>query len=464
MTQSTNNDTIAAISTSPGEGGIGIVRLSGRDSLAIAERIFHPPKGGSASSYASHTVHYGHVKEPGSGEVVDEVLLTVMRAPRTYTTEDVVEISCHGGIMPSKRVLELCLGEGAALAEPGEFTRRAFLNGRIDLSQAEAVLDVIRAETDTSRKIAVEQLRGTFSVEVRSLRDSIIEILSLIELTIDFSQQDVEFPEKESIARGVDGAYLLLREMLETSDKGMVLREGASVVICGRPNVGKSSLMNALLRDDRVIVTPVPGTTRDVIEESINVAGAKVRISDTAGIIETRDRVEMEGIKRSREKLANADIVIFTLDRSRPLSERDEEIYETVKEKKHVIVANKADLPRKLDMREAGKRFMKEEILEASAMTKKGLGKIEDAIAEKLFKGDVKTPEGPVVTNIRHKALLEKALASMERAGKVTGKNYNAELLASDLNEAVYQLGLIIGESVADDVLERIFAEFCIGK
>ncbi|MFH1553055.1 MAG: tRNA uridine-5-carboxymethylaminomethyl(34) synthesis GTPase MnmE [Candidatus Omnitrophota bacterium] len=458
------DDTIAAVSTSFGEGGIGMVRLSGKDSVAIADRIFASPKKKQPSSYDSHTVHYGHVKAPGSGETVDEVLLTVMRAPKTYTTEDVVEINCHGGIVPLKRVLELCLSEGARLAQPGEFTRRAFLNGRIDLSQAEAVLDVIRAETDAAQKIAVEQLCGGFSEAIRGLRTSIIDVLALIELAIDFPSEDVKFSPVEKITRRVDDLYRSIDEILATSEKGMVLREGASVVICGRPNVGKSSLMNALLKHDRVIVTPVAGTTRDIIEESINIAGVKVRVSDTAGIIGTHDRVELEGIKRSREKLARADIVIFMLDSSRALSAVDKEIYETIKDKKTVTVANKTDLTRKLDIDETRKEFGAGELVEASVLKKKGLDKIEDAIADKLFKGNVKIPEGPVITNMRHKKALEKAAESMERARKVTGTSYNGELLASDLNEAVYWLGLVIGESVADDVLDRIFSEFCIGK
>ncbi len=459
-----NNDTIAAVSTPPGEGGIGIVRMSGKDSLTIADRIFTSSGGRRPSSCASHTVHHGHVKMPGSGEMVDEILLAVMRAPKTYTGEDVAEMNCHGGIMSVKKVLQLCIREGARLAEPGEFTRRAFLNGRIDLPQAEAVLDVIRSETDAAQKVAIEQLRGGFSGEILDLRNSAIEALSMIELAIDFSQEDVEFPRAEKITKHVEDLLLRVKKMLETSEKGMLLREGASVVICGRPNVGKSSLMNALLKHDRVIVTPVAGTTRDVIEEFINIAGVKVRISDTAGIIDTEDRVEIEGIKRSREKLAAADVVIFMLDSSCRLSPRDEKIYGTIGNKKSVIVANKTDLPRKLDIEKARKRFAREEILEVSALKKEGLEKVEDAIAGKLFGGSIGPQEGLMVTNVRHKDILGKAARAMERAMKVTGRSYNGELLASDLNEAVHQLGLIIGESVEDGVLDRIFSQFCIGK
>ena len=459
-----NNDTIAAISTPLGEGGIGIVRLSGDGSFAIVEKIFNPSGEMSFSSCASHTVWHGYIKTPGSGKVIDEVLVTVMRSPRTYTKEDIVEISCHGGIMPLKNVLEICLREGGRLAEPGEFTKRAFLNGRLDLSQAEAVLDIIKSGTDVSQRIAVEQLKGTFSREIRRVRDGIIEVLSRIELSIDFSQEDVEFQSGAHIIQSVNDIYRDVENILKTSEKGILLKTGASVVICGRPNVGKSSLMNALLRHDRVIVTPVAGTTRDVIEENINIGGVKVKVSDTAGIIETRDRVEIEGIKRSREKLAGCDIVVFMLDRNSPLSRKDEEIYGSLKDKKVVIVANKSDLPCELDIKKARLRLGSESIIEVSALKKEGLDKVEDAIADKLFNGKTEIPEGPIVTNIRHRDLLKKTEEILGKAGGMTAEDYNPELLASDLNEAVHWLGFIIGESVGDDILDRIFSQFCIGK
>ncbi|MFH1665591.1 MAG: tRNA uridine-5-carboxymethylaminomethyl(34) synthesis GTPase MnmE [Candidatus Omnitrophota bacterium] len=458
------NDTIAAVSTPPGEGGIGVVRMSGPDALLIADRIFEPAAGGKVSGRKSHTVHYGCVRTPAQGEVVDEALLTVMKAPRTYTAEDVAEISCHGGMMPLKKILELCLNAGARLASPGEFTKRAFLNGRIDLSQAESVLDIIKARTDMSRKMAVDQLRGGFSRMVRGLRDEILDIRSLIELSIDFAQEDVEFSQAPEIARRVADACAAVRSALKTADKGMVLREGASVVICGRPNVGKSSLMNALLKHDRVIVTSVAGTTRDVIEESINISGVMVRLSDTAGIIGTRSRVELEGIRRSREKLEGADIAIFMIDLSRPLTERDDEIYDAVRGKKVVIVGNKSDLKAKVNVDKARERFGGEEILRVSAAKKEGLETIEDSVGKKLFDGAADIFEGPVVTNIRHKVLMEEACCSLERAADTAAIGYNGELLASDLNDAAFKLGLIIGESVDDDILDRIFSRFCIGK
>jgi len=458
-----NNDTIAAISTPMGTGGIGIVRLSGRDAISIADKIFYPLKRGKLSEYSSHTVHYGHIKN-NKEEIVDEVLLTVMLKPKTYTTEDIVEINCHGGNMSLRKVLDLCLFEGARLAEPGEFTKKAFLNGRIDLSQAEAVLDIIKAETDIAEKIAAGHLKGDFSCKIKALRNSIIELLSFVELSIDFSQEDVDFVSSGTITEKIDIILENIKELIATSKKGIILREGSSVVICGRPNVGKSSLMNALLRHDRVIVTPVAGTTRDIIEECINIGGAKIKLSDTAGIIETQDRVEMEGIRRSREKLADADVVVFLLDSNKPLSKKESEIFDIIKTKKVVIAANKMDLTKKLDIKKAKELFGVEKIIKVSALRKTGLEKLEDAIEEKIFDNDLKMPEGVIVTNIRHKEILQTACDALERAKNNVKREFNGELLASDLNEVVYCLGLVIGENIEDDILDRIFSQFCIGK
>ena len=456
------NDTIAAVSTPPGEGGIGIVRISGKEAFKIADKVFVSSGGAKPSSYSNATVHHGFINK--GGEVVDEVLLTVMKSPRTYTAEDIIEISCHGGRTPLKNVLETCLNEGARLAEPGEFTKRAFLNGRIDLAQAEAVLDVISSKSSAANKIAMEQLRGAFSLEIGAMRSDIIDLLSLIELSIDFSDEDVEFESIKKITDKVVGLAAKIKRVLDTSDKGIVFREGVKAVICGRPNVGKSSLMNALLRDERVIVTSIAGTTRDVIEESINIDGVRVSLSDTAGIIETSDRVEAEGIKRSKERLERADIVILVIDQSRSLSTKDKEIFNIAKNKKLIVALNKKDLPNAFKTEEVRSLLGIKEVVQVSAVTKEGLGKIEQAISDKIFNGKVHMPEGAVVTNLRHTEALKKALENIERAQKLTEKSYNGELLASDLREAVFQLGLIIGESIEDDVLDRIFSQFCIGK
>ncbi|MDD4957214.1 MAG: tRNA uridine-5-carboxymethylaminomethyl(34) synthesis GTPase MnmE [Candidatus Omnitrophica bacterium] len=458
-----DGDTIAAISTPIGSGGIGIVRISGKDALLVADRLFHGPAGSKLSSVPSHSVRYGHIRCPKSGHIVDEVLAVVMRAPRSYTTEDVVEINCHGGKAPLKKVLELCMSNGARLAEPGEFTKRAFLNGRLDLSQAEAVLDVIQSETEISGKIALEHMSGGFSGEINRIRDRILDIISKIELTLDFSAEDVEFPETSGISGEIKQVKSDIGGMLDTADKGMILRHGASVVICGRPNVGKSSLMNALLRHDRVIVTPIAGTTRDVVEESIEIAGVKTRISDTAGIMDTKDRVELEGIKRSMEKLVSSDMVVFMLDMSRPLDEKDMEIFDRIKEKNMVIAANKCDLPPALDTGKAEKAFGRG-ILRVSVLCRTGLEALEDAIAEALAGPGQDTTGARMVTNIRHKQSLESAYSCLERAVGHSGEGYNGELVSSDLNDVLYHLGMITGETADDEVLDRIFSSFCIGK
>jgi tRNA modification GTPase len=457
-------DTIAAISTPLGEGGIAIVRLSGKNALSAADAVFEPPTVSKPSLFLTHTVHYGKITDPVTKDVIDEVMLTVLLAPKTYTREDVVEISCHGGAVTARKVLEACIAAGARLAEPGEFTKRAFLNGRLDLSQAEAVLDIIKAETDASRKVALGQLKGHLSEEIKSLRRAILDALSRIELTIDFSQEDVALPDPGGLKGEVESLERAVSKLLETSGKGMMIRHGASIVICGRPNVGKSSLMNALLRHDRVIVADIAGTTRDVIEESIEIAGVRMRISDTAGMIETADRVELEGIRRSKEKLEHADIVIFILDSSVPVSPRDERIFVGIKDKKVVIAVNKSDLPPAWELNEISRKFGVKRIIRVSARERSGLLELEDSIAGALMGDSAAVPEGPVVTSLRHKDLLEKARVGIERGLKVTGPGYNPELLAADLNEVVYLLGLITGESVGDDVLDRIFSQFCIGK
>jgi len=459
-----SNDTIAAVSTPLGEGGIGIVRLSGDDSFRIVDNIFCASDKRKTVSLDTHTIHYGLIKCPETEENIDEVLVSVMKAPNTYTTQDVIEISCHGGLMSLKKVLELCIKSGARLAEPGEFTKRAFLNGRIDLSQAEAVLDVIKSKTDAARHVAVEQLRGVLSQEVEYMRNRGIDILTLIEAGIDFSDEDIEFASVRNITKKIEELCGKVKHILDTSDKGMVLREGASVVICGRPNVGKSSLMNALLRHDRVIVTPIAGTTRDVIEECIDLSGIMIKISDTAGIVDSKDRVEIEGIKRSKERIKNADIVIFMLDASQCITEKDMSIYDVVKDKRTVIVLNKTDLRGKVRESEIRKIFKVKKVVKVSALKKTGLEKVEDALAEMLFGGDIAIPDGAIVTNLRHKKILERIDEVLDRSMEMTGENFNAELLASDINEVVHQLGLIVGKSIEDDILDRIFSQFCIGK
>ncbi|MBF0216211.1 MAG: tRNA uridine-5-carboxymethylaminomethyl(34) synthesis GTPase MnmE [Candidatus Omnitrophica bacterium] len=459
------NDTIAAISTPPGEGGIGIVRMSGPEAIEIAARIFRPKRGLDIKAVPSHTVHFGHIVRPGERETVDEVLLAVMRAPATYTTEDIAEINCHGGPVTVKRVLELCLAQGARLAGHGEFTKRAFLSGRMDLVQAEAVLDVIRAESDEAQRLAMRDLRGVFSGEIKRLRDEALDILSLVELGIDFTGEDVEFEGAGNIAGRLRSLKANAASLLGTFRQGEILTRGLTVVIAGRPNVGKSSLMNALLKKDRVIVTPVSGTTRDVVEESVDINGIKVKLTDTAGIRETDCRIETESIRRALLVIARADLVIFMLDASMSLSPADKEIYQLIGDKERIVILNKVDLEKKVSADEIAGTLGGDPVIETSIVKGVNIEKIRAAVSDKVLKmGETSVTCGAMLSNIRHKRALESALENIENAVRSVSVEFNAELLASDINEAVNDLGLITGETVGEEVLDRIFAGFCIGK
>jgi tRNA modification GTPase len=459
------NDTIAAISTSIGQGGIGTVRMSGPEALIVADAVFIPAGKGKPSEYPSHTIHYGHVRQPGTVETLDEALISVMRSPRTYTLEDVVEISCHGGQMSLKKVLNACLFAGCRIAEPGEFTKRAFVNGRIDLAQAEAVMDIISSETEKAQRLALGQLEGGFSAKVEEFREKLIGILALIELALDFSGEDVEMPSGAGVLSEIRKIDRDIAAFSGTARGGMIVRYGSNVVICGKPNVGKSSLMNALLKHDRVIVTPIAGTTRDVVEESIILDGVKVRLSDTAGIVDTEDRVEKEGIRRSREKLSSADLVIFMVDSSSGVTEQDIGIYNAAKNKKTVIAVNKTDLDEKVSARQAAEIFGNEDVIMISALKKRGLEELEKAVTKKLFsESSLPSGESPVIMNARHADCIEKAVSATRKAMETAESGGNFELIATDIREAAHYLGLITGKTIEDDVLSRIFSEFCIGK
>ncbi len=469
MTKNSLEDTIAAISTPIGEGGIGIVRISGLQALSIADRIFVSKDGLIPSKYETYTVHYGHIVDRRktaprlrSGQV-DEVLLTVMKAPKSYTKEDIIEINCHGGIEALKQVLDLVIASGARVAEPGEFTKRAFLNGRLDLAQAEAVLDMIRAKTDRSLEAAVSQLEGNLSNKVNEILDEVIGVASQIEASIDFPEEELD--SVTALAPGrVDDIIITLKSLINSFEEGIVLREGVLAVICGKPNAGKSSLMNLLLKRDRVIVTPIPGTTRDAVEEMINLKGIPIRLVDTAGIGHTEDAVEKEGIKRSKTYLEMADMALVMFDGSTAIDERDMNIVKLVDKKKKIVVINKIDLPDKINKKKLKDIFKDDSIVEISVDKKKNIGLLEKAISGAIWSGSVCQGEGAIVTNARHKELLDKALAGMISVkGAMKGGAW-PEIVAVDLKEVIFNLGLVIGRSVSDDVLDRVFGEFCIGK
>ncbi len=472
MHKSLLEDTIAAPATPIGEGGIGIVRISGLEALAIADKIFIAKDGAKPSKYETYTVHYGHIvdistkneKRKTKNEIIDEVLLTVMRAPKSYTKEDVIEINCHGGIEAVKNVLGLVMKHGARLAEPGEFTKRAFLNGRIDLTQAEAVLDVIRAKTEGSLRAAMGQLNGRLSKDVCGILDELINIASHIEAAIDFPEEQLDIINEENLAGRMKELTDRVEYLIDSFNEGVVLREGILAVICGKPNVGKSSLMNLLLKRDRVIVAPVPGTTRDAVEEMINIGGLPIRLVDTAGIGVTEDALYKESAKRSRTYIARADIALLMLDAASQIDEEDLAIIRMVEDKKKVVIINKIDLNRKIDRKSIESLFRKDPVIEISVEEKRNIGHLERKVLDTVWSGKFTQAETAIVSNARHKELLDKAFNNMLSVRRLMGESSHPELIAVDLKEAIFNLGLIIGKSVSDEVLDRVFENFCIGK
>lgn len=453
-------DTICAISTAPGAGGIGIIRLSGRDAVEVASKLFRSRRRTRDLRAAdSHTLHYGQIVDPQSGNVVDEALVSVMRAPATYTREDVVEINCHGGMAPLMCTLDLLTAAGVRRAEPGEFTLRAFLNGRIDLAQAEAVMDIINARTELSLRAANDQLQGGLSKAVSELRDGLIDILARVEADVDFPEEDIETSSRRSLADEVGAVIEGIESLLSGCIYGRILREGLAVAIVGRPNVGKSSLLNALLMQNRAIVTEIPGTTRDVIEEYLNIAGVPMRIVDTAGIRETHDMVEQEGVRRSLTAMNSADIVLVVLDASQEMHDADWRVLREIDRRQAIAVLNKADLPRKME------KIKRPDIqVMISCKTGEGLDNLRRAVGELLKQGAAAPREHAWAVNERHKTALEQAKASLEKVLESIHEEASPEFIAVDLSDALDSVGLIIGATFTEDVLERIFRDFCIGK
>ncbi|RJQ51691.1 MAG: tRNA uridine-5-carboxymethylaminomethyl(34) synthesis GTPase MnmE [Nitrospiraceae bacterium] len=454
-------DTIAAISTPPGRGGIGIVRLSGGNAIKIAERIFISPKSKKLRQTASHRILYGHIANPKNREIIDEALVSVMKAPNTYTREDMVEINCHGGPAPLRRVLEIVLEKGARLAGPGEFTQRAFLNGRIDLAQAEAVLDVINALTEQGRRTAVEQLRGGLSARTEAVREKLADLAAVVETHIDFPEEDIGPAPLKDMNKRALRIQQALKKLTDSARYGMILREGLKTAIIGRPNVGKSSLLNALLEHDRAIVTEIPGTTRDVIEEYLNINGIPARIMDTAGIREVRDIAEREGVKRSIRAMEDADLVLLVLDGSEALHKTDLELAERSASKNTIFVINKTDLPRKINPKSGNVDLSP--IVHISAKSGTGLEELKNKITESITAGNTGSGDA-LVTNVRHARALEKALASVGSFISALPKKTSPEFLSVELRDALDAVGEIAGTTTPDDILNRIFSNFCIGK
>ncbi len=452
------NDTIAAISTPVGEGGIGIIRVSGALAIPIADSIFRKNRNGGL---LSHRFYYGTIVDPASAEPLDEVMVVIMRAPHSYTREDVLEIQCHGGYLLVQKVMELALRSGARLAEPGEFTKRAFLNGRIDLVQAEAVIDLIRSKTDVSLALARHQSEGLLSRRIAAAKEGIVTALAYIEAFIDFPDEDIDCTGTARITDLIAASLDEIATLLDGFNEGRVLRDGVSVVIAGKPNVGKSSLLNTLLQEKRAIVTSVPGTTRDIIEEVVSIKGLPIKLLDTAGIRETVDQVEQEGVSRARDRLSSADLVLFVIDGSRPFTADDQAILSTLADLKFLLVSNKADLPLSSGVPSdvAGNRLF------ISTQTGQGIEALKEEIYDSFIHGHaVDRREYVTISQVRHRDALTRARDCLCRFTANFAAGFNLELLSIDLREALCAVGEVTGETTTDDVLDRIFSSFCIGK
>jgi tRNA modification GTPase len=458
-------DTIAAISTPMGEGAIGIVRLSGDEAIKIADRLFQGKGGKRLRDVASHTINYGKIIDPQTNEIAEEVMVSVMKSPKTFTKEDVVEINCHGGLVSVNRVLQLVLNRGARLAEPGEFTKRAFLNGRIDLSQAEAVMDLIRAKTDKAMNVALGQMEGRLSRLIKKLRQEILETLAQVEVNIDYPEYDDVEEMTHTLLRS-KAVYVReeIKKILNTSQQGKILREGLSTVIIGRPNVGKSSLLNSLVQENKAIVTDIPGTTRDVIEEYVNVRGVPLRLLDTAGIRETEDIVERIGVERSRQVLKEADLILLVLNFADEFTNEDENLFRAVEGMDVIVIVNKTDLPKKIDMNRVKELTKDHKLLTTSLLEDRGIDELEESIADLFFTGSIEAGDMTYISNSRHIALLNQALGSIEEAIQGVESGVPIDIVQIDLTRTWDLLGEIIGESVHENLINELFSQFCLGK
>lgn len=462
MATVTEFDTIAAISTPPGEGAISIVRMSGEEAVSIAQKVF---SGKDLTQAKSHTINYGHIVDPKTHEEIDEVMVSLMLAPKTFTREDVVEINCHGGIVATNRILQMLLVNGARLAEPGEFTKRAFLHGRIDLTQAESVMDLIRAKTDRSMKIALNQLDGNLSHLIDSLRKDILDVLAQVEVNIDYPEyDDVEEMTTKLLKEKAIEIKQRIEQLLKTASQGKIMREGLATALVGRPNVGKSSLLNHLLHEDKAIVTDVAGTTRDVIEEYVNVSGVPLKLIDTAGIRETDDKVEKIGVERSKKAIEQSDLVLLVLNAAESLTKEDLELIRLTNDKKRIIILNKTDLEEKLDRKELAKISENAPVYATSILKNEGVEALEEAISKLFFNGIENSQSTVMVTNARHIALLKKAQNSLDSVLEGISSGMPVDLVQIDMTEAWNLLGEITGESYEDELLDQLFSQFCLGK
>ena len=456
-------DTITSISTPMGEGAIGIVRLSGPQAVEIADKLY---KGKHLlNDVPSHTINYGHIIDPESKEVVEEVMVSVLRAPKTFTREDIIEINCHGGILTINRVLELTMTYGARMAEPGEFTKRAFLNGRIDLSQAEAVMDFIRSKTDRASKVAMNQIEGRLSDLIKKQRQSILEILAQVEVNIDYPEyDDVEDATTEFLLEQSKEIKQEINRLLDTGAQGKIMRESLSTVIVRKPNVGKSSMLNNLIQDNKAIVTEVAGTTRDVLEEYVNVRGVPLRLVDTAGIRETEDIVEKIGVERSRKALSQADLILFVLNNNEALTQEDYTLYEVVKNEDVIVIVNKMDLEQNIDINEVKDMIGDTPLIQTSMLKQEGIDELEIQIRDLFFGGEVQNQDMTYVSNSRHISLLKQARQTIQDAIDAAESGVPMDMVQIDLTRTWEILGEIIGETASDELIDQLFSQFCLGK
>ena len=455
-------DTISSISTPVGEGAIAIVRLSGEDAVDIADRLYKGKK--SLKEVDSHTINYGHIVDPKTEEVIEEVMVAVMRAPRTYTREDIVEINCHGGIHTINHILQLTLQNGATMAEPGEFTKRAFLNGRIDLSQAEGIMDFIRSKTDDASKIANQQMQGRLKEYIERLRQEILEVLAQVEVNIDYPEyDDVEEATTRQLLEESKKIKEEIEDLLKSSREGRILREGLNTVIVGKPNVGKSSLLNYLIQDNRAIVTDIAGTTRDILEEYVNVNGIPLKLVDTAGIRETEDVVERIGVERSREALNNAELILYLLDNTQGFSSEDEEILDVLKDRNVIIIVNKIDLDGKIDIENMQSKYDFPVVL-TSITEGTGIKSLEEGIKQLFFSGGLSLQDSTYVSNNRHIHLLEQANTSISDAIEAAEMDIPVDMIQIDLVKTWQLLGEVIGQDVSEELIDQLFSQFCLGK
>ncbi|WP_240624143.1 tRNA uridine-5-carboxymethylaminomethyl(34) synthesis GTPase MnmE [Staphylococcus rostri] len=446
-----------------GEGAIGIVRMSGHDAVAIADKLYKGKQ--KLEQVPTHTINYGHIIDPETGDVVEEVMVSVLRAPRTFTREDIVEINCHGGILTINRVLELTMTHGARMAEPGEYTKRAFLNGRIDLSQAEAVMDFIRSKTDRASKVAMNQIEGRLSTLIQQQRQSILEVLAQVEVNIDYPEyDDVEEATTEFLLERSREIKEAIQQLLDTGVQGKIMREGLSTVIVGKPNVGKSSMLNNLIQSNKAIVTEVAGTTRDVLEEYVNVRGVPLKLVDTAGIRETEDIVERIGVERSRKALQEADLILFVLNNNEALTQEDRQLYDAIKNEDVIVIVNKTDLDRRLDIDEVQQMIGDKPLIETSMQTQQGIDALELQIRDLFFDGTVQNQDMTYVSNSRHISLLKQAKQAIQDAIEAAEAGVPMDMVQIDLTRTWELLGEIIGESASEELIDQLFSQFCLGK